>query len=84
MRKAMIVGVMALAGYGAGGGQGAETTGYQVTVYMRISRLRTRFSSSVRRPLQRACSPGSACAFDGNSALHGRPGAAKHLQTRKS
>ena len=34
MRKAMIVGMMALAGYGAGGGQGAETTGHQVTVYL--------------------------------------------------
>jgi hypothetical protein len=31
----MIVGMLALAGYGAGGGQGAEATGYQVKVYVK-------------------------------------------------
>ncbi len=34
MRKAVIVGMMALAGFGAGDGQSAETEGYQVTVYV--------------------------------------------------
>jgi len=32
MKRAMVVGLMALASYGAGGGQGAETAGYQVTI----------------------------------------------------
>jgi hypothetical protein len=34
MKKAMVVGLMLLASYGAGGGQGAETAGYQVTVHL--------------------------------------------------
>jgi len=34
MNKAMVVGLMALASYGAGGGQGAETAGYQITVHL--------------------------------------------------
>jgi hypothetical protein len=39
MRRAMIVGMLALAGYGAEGGQGAETTGYQVTIYLQNHKI---------------------------------------------
>ena len=34
MRKAVILGMMALAGFGASDGQSAETAGFQVTVYV--------------------------------------------------